>query len=56
LVRADHNGTNRILRTAAWVYLAPRAAIGVLILAMVGLGAFLVLIRAAIIILQRFGA
>lgn len=56
-VRITHRtGTDRILRMAALTYLVPRAAIGLLILAMFGLGAFLVLIRFAIVMLQRLGA
>jgi hypothetical protein len=49
-------GTDRIVRTAVWMYMAPRAAIGVLLLAMLGLGAFLVLVQVPIVILRRLGA
>lgn len=55
-MRVPHHSSDRILRMAAWVYLAPRAAIGVLLLATLALGAFLVLIQVAIVILRRLGA
>jgi hypothetical protein len=48
--------TVRIVRTAAWLYVAPRALIGFLLLAMLGLGAFMVLVQIGLVILQRLGA
>ncbi len=45
-----------ILRSAAWVYLSPLAAIGVLMLAMLGLGALLLVVQLAIVILRHVGA
>ena len=48
--------TDPIVRTAAWLYVAPRAAIGVLILAMIGLAALLVIAPLAIAVLHRLGA
>ncbi len=53
---SDYARTDRVLRTAAWTYLAPRALIGVLILAAFGLAAFLVLVQLAITLLHRLGA
>ena len=53
---SHHGATDRVLKAAAWAYLLPRAGIGILILAMFGFGAFLVLLRAAIVFLQRLGA
>ncbi len=47
------NSTPRILRTAAWVYLAPRVTLGVFLLAILGLGAFLIFVQVAIVTLQR---
>ncbi len=49
-------GANRLLRTAAWLYVAPRAAIGVLIVAVLGLAAFLLFIQIALTLLHRLGA
>jgi hypothetical protein len=48
-----HN--NRILRTAAWLYVSPRAAIGYLVLAIVGIAAALVLLQIALALLRRLG-
>lgn len=48
--------SDSIVRTAAWLYVAPRAAIGVLMLATIGLAAFLVIISLAIALLHRLGA
>jgi hypothetical protein len=45
-----------MLRTAAWLYVIPRAATGILILAALGLGAFLVFLQMALAILRHFGA
>jgi hypothetical protein len=47
--------TNRILRTAAWLYVLSRAATGILILAALGLTAFLVFIQIALVILRHLG-
>lgn len=47
--------TNRILRTAAWLYVAPRAAIGFLILATLGVAALLVFLQIAFAVLRRLG-
>ena len=55
-MNASHNSTDRIVRTAAWFYVAPRAAKGIFILAIIGLAAFLVFIQLAIVILHRVGA
>jgi hypothetical protein len=38
-----HATSNRLLSTAAWLYVLPRAARGVLILAILGLAGFMVL-------------
>lgn len=48
--------TDRTLRTAAFWYVAPRRAIGFLILAMLGLAAFLVFMQVALVVLRRLGA
>ena len=45
-----------ILRGAARVYLAPLAAIGVLMAAMLGLAAVLIVLQFAITVLRQFGA
>ena len=56
-MRDPHNtGADAIVRTAGWLYVAPRAAIGVLILATIGLAAFLVIVPLAIALLHRLGA
>jgi hypothetical protein len=47
---------NRILQTAAWLYVLPRIWIGVLLLATLGLAAFLVILSIAIHTLHRIGA
>jgi hypothetical protein len=39
---------DRIFRTAAWLYVLPRAGKGLLLLAVIGLAAFLVLIQIAL--------
>jgi hypothetical protein len=38
-----HATTDHLLRTAAWLYIIPRAVRGILILAILGLAAFMVL-------------
>jgi hypothetical protein len=53
---SDHARTDRVLRNAAWTYLAPRSLIGLLILAAFGLAAFLVLAQLALTLLHRLGA
>ena len=47
--------TDRIVSAAAWLYVAPRAAIGILFLAALGLAAFLVIIQLTLIVLHRLG-
>src|SRR4029077_11964326 len=44
---------SRALRLAAWAYLAPRVIVGILLLAAVGLAAFMVLARAALSLFER---
>jgi hypothetical protein len=51
-----NSGTDRILRAAAWLYVVPRAATGILILAALGLAAFLVFIQVLLVILRHAGA
>ena len=51
-----NSGPDRILRTAAWFYVIPRAATGILIMAMLGLAAFLVFLQMALVILRHLGA
>jgi hypothetical protein len=53
---SDNARTDRVLRAAAWTYLAPRALIGVFILVAFGLAAFLVLVPVVITLLHRLGA
>ena len=55
-MRRDHANTDRVFRTAAWLYVAPRAAAGFLVLTALGLAAFLMFVQIAIVILRRFGA
>jgi len=56
-VNTSHDSsTDRIGRTAAWLYVAPRVAIGFLVLATIGLAVFLVLAQLALVILHRLGA
>jgi hypothetical protein len=50
------SGTDRILRTAASLHVLPRAATGILILAVLGLVAFLVFVQIALVILRHLGA
>lgn len=49
------SGVTRILRTTAWIYVAPRAAIGLLIMATLGLAGFLAFTQIALVILGRLG-
>lgn len=50
-----NNDSDRLLRIAARFYVAPRAAIASLTLAVVGLAAFLVFLSIAFSVLHRFG-
>jgi hypothetical protein len=50
------SGPDRLLRTAAWLYVVPRVATGILILAALGLAAFLVFVQMALVILRHLGA
>jgi hypothetical protein len=54
-VTSRDRGTDRILCTAAWFYVIPRAAIGILILATLGLAAFLFFLQMALVILRHLG-
>jgi hypothetical protein len=51
-----YDDSDRLVRTAARFYVAPRAAIAFLTLAVVGLAAFLVLLSVAFSVLHRLGA
>jgi len=55
-IQNNNTGADRVLQAAAWTYWAPHAAIGVVIVGMLGLGAFMVLVQIALIILRRLGA
>ncbi len=50
------NASQRNLRAVAWFYVAPRAAVGVVLLAIFGLAAFLIVLQIALVILRRLGA
>jgi hypothetical protein len=47
--------SDRIIRTAAWLYVLPRAAKGILILGIVTLAAFMVFVALTINILYHLG-
>ena len=53
---AHDSATDRTVRAAARLYVAPRAVIGFLLLATLGLATFLVVIQIAIVLLHRLGA
>jgi hypothetical protein len=56
-VNTSHgSNSDRVLRTAASFYVAPRVVIGFLLLATLGLGAFMVLVQIGLVILRRLGA
>jgi len=56
-MRGPHSiSTDSVLRKAAWAYLTPRAVIGLLVLAMLGLAAVLVILQVAISFLRQLGA
>jgi hypothetical protein len=55
-MKVRDRATDRILRAAAWTYLAPRVAIGAILLAVLGLATFMVLIQFVMIILRQLGA
>ena len=52
----DTPPSDHIVRTAAWFYVAPRAARGVLIFVIVGLAALMVLAALALTLLRHLGA
>ena len=54
-VKTAHDKTSSILHTAAWLYVAPRALVGLLFLAALGLAAFLVFGQLALVFLRRLG-
>ena len=52
----DSPRNDRILRAAAWLYVVPRAAKGTLILALLGLAAFMMIAALALNLLHHLGA
>lgn len=51
----DAPRTDRLLRSALWFYVAPRAIVSVLVLGTFGLAAFLVLLSLTLNVLHRLG-
>ena len=49
------SSTDRILRTAAWLYVVPRAATGLLVLSALVLALFMVIATLALAFLHRLG-
>jgi hypothetical protein len=54
--RKEEERMSRLLRTGQRLYLAPRAAIGVTIAAVLGLAAVLIVIQVLLVVVRRIGS
>jgi hypothetical protein len=55
-MKVDDRATDRLLRAAAWTYLAPRVAIGAIVITVFGIAALWVLLAFAEVFLRQLGA
>jgi hypothetical protein len=55
-MKVDDRATDRLLRAAAWTYLAPRVAISVTLIMLFGFAALWILLALAEAFLRKLGA